>query len=105
MEKKYSRRQFVKDVTVSGIAAGAIHAPLKLFASSKKDIVKIGMIATGLRGQSHLEEFLKRNDVEIVAMADPDKGMMASAQKLVSQYKKKAPAEYTNGPTDYKNLL
>ena len=38
------------------------------------------MIAVGLRGQSHLEEMLKRNDVEIVAMADPDKGMMAAAQ-------------------------
>ena len=46
-------------------------------------------IAVGLRGQSHLEEMLKRNDVEIVAMADPDKGMMAAAQKLVAQYNKK----------------
>ena len=61
-----------------------------MFASPKKDIVKVGMIATGLRGQSHLEEFLKRNDVEVVAMADPDKGMMADAQKLVAQYNKES---------------
>lgn len=105
MKPSYTRRQFVKDVTASGIAVSAIHAPLKVFASPKKDIVRIGMIATGLRGQSHLEEFLKRNDVEVVAMADPDKGMMADAQKLVAQYKKKAPAEYTNGNYDYRNLL
>ena len=63
------------------------------------------MIAVGLRGQSHLDEMLKRNDVEVVAMADPDKGMMADAQKLVRQYKKNAPAEYTNGNYDYRNLL
>lgn len=105
MEKNYSRRQFVKDVTASGIVVSAIHAPLQMFASQKKDIVRIGMIATGMRGQSHLEEFLKRNDVEVTAMADPDKGMMADAQKIVAKYKKKAPAEYTNGNYDYRNLL
>jgi len=59
----------------------------------------------GLRGQSHLDEMLKRNDVEVVGMADPDKLMMASAQKLVAKYNKKAPVEYTNGPHDYQNLL
>ncbi|HEY2728032.1 MAG TPA: Gfo/Idh/MocA family oxidoreductase, partial [Parafilimonas sp.] len=105
MSENYNRRQFVKDVAASGLAISAIHAPLQMFASSKKDVVKVGMIATGLRGQSHLEEFLKRNEVEVTAMADPDKGMMADAQKLVSQYKKKAPAEYTNGNYDYRNLL
>ena len=105
MSENYNRRQFVKDVAASGLAISTINAPLQLFASPKKDVVRIGMIATGLRGQSHLEEFLKRNDVEVVAMADPDKGMMADAQKLVAQYKKKAPAEYTNGNYDYRNLL
>src|ERR1700747_2247521 len=105
MKTDYTRRRFVKDVAASGIAFSAINAPLQLFASPKKDIVRIGMIATGMRGQSHLEEFLKRNDVEVVAMADPDKGMMADAQKLVAQYKKKAPVEYTNGNYDYRNLL
>ncbi len=63
------------------------------------------MIAVGLRGQAHLEEMLKRSDVDIVAMADPDKIMMAASQKLVSKYGKKAPVEYTNGPYDYRNLL
>jgi hypothetical protein len=105
MKSNYSRRNFVKDVAASGIAVSAIHAPLKLFASAKKDKVRIGMIAVGLRGQSHLDEMLKRNDVKVVAMADPDKGMMADAQKLVAQYKKDAPAEYTNGNYDYRNLL
>jgi len=78
---------------------------LPVFASAKKDKVRMGMIAVGLRGQSHLEEFLKRKDVEVVAMADPDKYMMKQARKLVDQYNKKAPAEYGNGNYDYKNLL
>jgi hypothetical protein len=49
--------------------------------------VRLGFIAVGLRGQTHLEEMLKRDDVEIVAMADPDKKMMA-AQSLVLKYKR-----------------
>ena len=33
---------------------------------------------------------LKRNDVDVIAMADPDKQMMARAQKIVSKFGKKA---------------
>jgi len=105
MHGNYNRRKFIRDTTIAGAAISAINNPFKAFASVKKSTVRVGMLAVGLRGQSHLEEMLKRNDVEVVAMADPDKGMMAMAQKIVTQYKKKAPAEYTNGPTDYKNLL
>lgn len=105
MMNDYSRRQFIKDTAAAGVAISVLSAPLQTFASEKKSMVKLGMIGVGLRGQSHLEEMLKRNDVEVVAMADPDKIMMASAQKLVSKYNKKAPAEYSNGPYDYRNLL
>jgi len=101
----YSRRNFIRDAAVAGAAVSAIQTPLKAFAAEKSTTVRMGMIGVGLRGQSHLEEFLKRNDVEIVAMADPDKNMMAMAQKLVSQYKRKAAIEYTNGNYDYKNLV
>ena len=101
----YSRRSFIRDAAVAGAAVSAIQTPLKALAVEKSATVRMGMIGVGLRGQSHLEEFLKRNDVEIVAMADPDKNMMAMAQKLVAQYKKKAAVEYTNGNYDYKNLV
>src|SRR6476660_790468 len=105
MHGNYNRRKFIRDSTIAGAAVSVMSNPFKAFAAEKKTTVRMGMIAVGLRGQSHLDEMLKRNDVEVVAMADPDKGMMASAQKLVAKYGKKAPAEYINGPTDYKNLL
>ncbi|MGI8951502.1 MAG: Gfo/Idh/MocA family protein [Chitinophagaceae bacterium] len=105
MNKNYNRRKFIKDAAISGVSLSLINSPLKLFASEKKPIVRLGMIAVGLRGQSHLEEMMKRKDVEIIAMADPDKNMMASAQKIIAQYNKKAPIEFTNGNYDYRNLL
>jgi Oxidoreductase family, NAD-binding Rossmann fold len=100
------RRIFLKQ---SLIAGSLLTLPglgsLSAFAEEKRTKVRIGMIAVGLRGQSHLEEMLKRNDVEIIAMADPDKSMMARAQALVLKYNKKAAIEFTDGAYDYRNLL
>ncbi len=102
---QYDRRKFLKQSVMAGAALGLMQTPLNSFASKDDRKVRIGMIAVGMRGQTHLEEMLKRKDVEIIAMADPDKGMMALAQALVKKYGKKAPVEYTNGDLDYKNLL
>jgi len=101
----YSRRQFLRDATITGAAISAVNTPLKVMAAEKKSVVRLGMIGVGFRGQSHLEQMLKRNDTQIVAMADPDKIMMAMAQKIVAENNKKAPIEFTNGPKDYLNLL
>jgi len=105
MKFYYDRRQFIKQAGLATAGVALMQTPLKAFASEKVTKVRVGMIAVGLRGQLHLSEMLKRADVEVVAMADPDKQMMAMAQKLVSQFGKKAPVEYSNGPNDYKNLL
>lgn len=101
----YDRRKFLKQSVMAGAAIGLMQSPLKSFVAKDERKVKVGMIAVGMRGQTHLEEMLKRKDVEIIAMADPDKAMMALAQALVKKYDRKAPAEYTNGDLDYKNLL
>lgn len=90
---------------MGGAAVGLANLDLKAYAEEQQTKVRLGFIAVGLRGQTHLEEMLKRQDVEIVAFADPDKKMMAAAQALVLKYKRKAPKEYSNGPHDYKNLL
>ena len=79
MQENYSRRKFIRNSRA--YRGGIICCRLlrKSIRGREKDTVRLGMIAY-LRGQSHLEEMLKRNDVEIVAMADPDKGMMAATQ-------------------------
>ena len=105
MQKSYNRRKFVKQVAIAGAVAGTINPSLKLFANNKPGKIRIGMIAVGLRGQTHLAEMLKREDVEVIAMADPDKKMMEDAQKMVKKFGKAAPVEFTNGNEDYKNLL
>ncbi len=99
------RRNFVKASALAGI--GALILPNSLFAGnhSPDKKVRLGFIAVGYRGQSHLEEMLKRTDVEIIAFADPDQKMMADALKLVEKAGRPAPAIYGNGEEDYLRLL
>ena len=99
------RRNFVKASALAGI--GALILPNSLFAGnlSQNKKVRLGFIALGYRGQSHLEEMLKRSDVEIIAFADPDPNMMADALKLVEKAGRPVPAVYGNGEEDYQRLL
>ncbi len=105
MKQDKSRRHFIRNTAIGTMGLSALNMPFKSFATEKKSVVRLGFIAVGLRGQSHLEEMLKRSDVEIIAMADPSKRMMDAAQKLITQYGKKAAIEFGNGNYDYKNLL
>ncbi|MBS1626227.1 MAG: Gfo/Idh/MocA family oxidoreductase, partial [Bacteroidetes bacterium] len=75
------------------------------FANQSTNKVRVGMIGVGLRGQEHVRIMAGREDVEIIAMADPDKGMMATSQSIIAKAGKNKAIEFTNGNYDYKNLL
>ena len=98
------RRDFVKSSSL--LSVGALILPGSLFAFPSKTFqkVRIGLIGAGFRGQSHLAELLKRDDVEIIAMADPDPIMMARAQKIVTKAGAPSVTEYSSGDFDYRNF-
>lgn len=80
----------------------------KLFANEKKPKVRIGLIGVGARGLSHLSLCLHRDDVDVVAFADPDTAFtVPKARDMITKVYggKRKVAEYTNGPEDYLNLL
>lgn len=98
------RRSFVKTNTIAGL--GALILPSSVYSGTlfgKK--VKIGLIATGLRGQSHLNVLLNRDDIEVTAIADPDQRMIDATLKMFERFGKKKPKVYSNGDYDYQNLL
>lgn len=103
--KNINRRGFIKDTALAGIGLSMMNSPIHTFAAEKLNKVRVGIIGVGLRGQLHLSEMLKRKDVEVIALADPDAHMMGRAQKMVKQFSAKSPIEFANGPYDYKNLL
>jgi predicted dehydrogenase len=98
----FNRRAFIKSSAVAGV--GLALKPSSLLGSDEATI-KLGVIGVGLRGQSHLELLLKRNDVEVVAICDIQQRMIDDSKKMIDAAGKKMPKVYDKGPQDYKNLL
>ncbi|GEP94725.1 Gfo/Idh/MocA family protein [Chitinophaga cymbidii] len=102
------RRKFIRDTAAAGLGLSLLQTPAKMFAAEKKAKVRIGLIGVGARGLGHLDLCLRRDDVEVVAIADPD---TAYTLPIAREYIAKAygatkkVAEYTNGPEDFHNLL
>lgn len=98
------RRDFIKTNSIAGL--GALILPSSVFSGSlfnKK--VRVGLIATGFRGQVHLNELLRRNDVEVTAIADPDPRMIEMALSIFEKHNAPKPKVFADGDYDYKNLL
>lgn len=104
-----SRRDFIRKTSIAGF--GALVLPTTLFGSilypNSKSInkVRVGFIGVGLRGQNHIELLAKRDDVEIIAFADPSAVMLKSAQAILTKNNKPTAREFSNGEYDYRNLL
>ena len=60
MAKNLSRRKFVQNAGLSSIALGLSPQFIKAQSNTKMDKVRIGIIGTGYRGQSHLEMLCQR---------------------------------------------
>ena len=105
MNTGVSRRKFVQYAGLTTMAIGLSPQIIKAQSSAKKDIVRLGIIGTGLRGQNHIEMLIERKDTQIVAFADPDKEMIAIAQKLLKDAGRPAAIEYSNGNENFKQLL
>lgn len=115
----FSRRKFLQNTS---LATAALAAPSLAAAndlsektesanSSKakptppKTKINLGFIGVGLRGQDHVDLALRRDDCEVVAIADPDPRMVADCLKMFDEKKLKHPKIYGNGDFDYENLV
>lgn len=105
MPRNLSRRKFVKNISISTASLPLLKYQPKIFAEEKQARVRLGFIGVGSRGRLHMAEMLKRNDVDITAVADPDANSIAMAVEVTQKFGRKAPATYGKGNIDYKNLL
>lgn len=105
MSSTLNRRKFVQNAGLGTIALGLSPEFIKQKANAQKDLVRLGIIGTGYRGQSHIEMLCQRKDTVIVAFADPDRRMLADAQKILTSSGRPSAIEYKNGKEDYLNLL
>jgi predicted dehydrogenase len=96
------RRTLLKGATAS-LTLAALHAsgmPI-LFDTAKT--YRVGLIGTGWYGKSDLFRLIQVAPVEVIALCDVDKNMLAEAANMVSQRQKsgKKPRLYT----DYRKML
>ena len=101
----YDRRTFIRNTTLTILGMGLLPRSVKAFYQAGEKKVRLGFIGCGLRGQSHMAELALRDDVEIIALADPDPAMMALAQEVLLKAKRNKAVEFTNGTHNYQELL
>ncbi|MCF8342366.1 MAG: Gfo/Idh/MocA family oxidoreductase [Chitinophagaceae bacterium] len=99
-----NRKEFVK---TTGLAAAAFTIPFgeSLFAQSSENKVKLGIIGVGQRGRGHLNNLLKRKDVEIIAICDIDTRCMNLANELISKANKPMPETFLGDENIWKKMV
>ncbi len=103
-----SRRKFIEKTSLAAAGLGLSNHLLARQNPRLKDVngkLKIGIIGSGFRGQSHIDLILRRKDCEVTCIAEPDPIMLASTKKLFDDAKKRMPKIYDEGPHDYIELL
>lgn len=117
MPAELDRRSFLQQAALAGAALAlpaighaetidhqSIAAPT-LLPNKPKTKINLGFIGTGLRGSDHVDAALRRDDCNVLAIADPDPRMVESCLKMFDEKGKKRPAVYGDGPQDYQRLL
>ena len=108
MENQLNRRKFIQVSALAGIGIGTSTTELKATSktiSSSKSKINIGVIGSGLRGQSHINLALNRTDCEVVAICDIDAHMINRTKKLFDKKGKPQPKIFDKGERGYQALL
>ena len=101
---KLKRRDFISNAAIA--SAGLALAPgIALGKKSTDSKLRLGFIGVGLRGTWHLQNALKRNDVEVVAICDTNPARLDICRNHIADAGQRKPREFGNGDYDYQNLL
>ena len=102
--KKLSRRDFIK---TSSVAAAGISLKTDPIQTEKNagQTVKVGVIGTGNRGTSHVNNLLTIEGVEIVAVCDLLESRTNNAADICQKKGRKPPVTYFGDKNVYKTML
>ncbi len=67
--------------------------------------VRLGIIGVGLRGQNHLDNCLRRSDVDVVAICDVDARMLGMATDIIKKSGKPIPKVFSGDNYAWKKML
>jgi len=101
-----SRRNFIKKSAIVG--TGIAMSPSLSFGNyigNNSDKLKLAFIGVGGRGMGHVNNAVRRKDVEITAICDIDSKAINNALKKINSFGFKKPVVYDKNELDYRNLL
>lgn len=81
----YSRRQFLRRSLITAAAAPYILPTLARGQAAPSNRVTLGVIGTGLMGNSHLDDIVNYPEVQIVAVCDVHRGRREAARQKVEE--------------------
>lgn len=96
------RRTFIRTGTV---AASTMLLPGSVYAGTGKEKARIGFIGVGLRGRSHLDNLLMRDDVIVPAICDINPVALDKAQGLITGKGEKKAVTYGKSEFSYQDML
>ncbi|MBX3692980.1 Gfo/Idh/MocA family oxidoreductase [Dokdonella sp.] len=96
------RRTFLKSTLAAAAFAASSWCPAEAGPRGK---LRVGVLGTGLRGQVHLDELLKRADVDVVALCDIEPVMLEAALKQVAGAGRRKPKVYTGSDDAWRTML
>jgi len=85
--------------------APAARATMRAVPFDRHETVRVGIVGTGLRGRSVLNEFLGIEGVRIVALCDVVADKVQRATKMITDKGQTAPAVYTSGDHAFEQLV
>lgn len=108
----FKRRDFLK-VGLLGAGASMVGAPKAaaqatgpaILRAQDDRVARLGFIGVGLRGRSHVDLALRRDDTSIVAICDVDPAAIAETRRMISAAGRPEAAVYTGDEFAYLALL
>jgi predicted dehydrogenase len=89
-----------------GAAGATLALPAPAFAKTKsKSKLKIGILGVGMRGQVHLDNLLKRDDVVVAAICDIDPFMIDRALGKCAKASAKKPLVFTGSSEAWREMM
>lgn len=101
---KNNRRDFIKTAAVAGVGI-AVAPHIAMAKGSKSSKLRLGFIGLGLRGEIHLRNAVKRNDIEVTALCDIDTKRLDLSQDILNKAGYPKAKLFSDGDYDYRNLL
>jgi predicted dehydrogenase len=106
---RFTRRQFIQTATAAGVAGPLMITSTASLRAAPNDRINLGFIGVGTQGGGHVGGFLRREDVQIVAICDVVKNLREFHAKRVEDHyaKNKKDGNYKGCKqySDFRELL